>query len=139
MNRNQMLAEIAAVVSLRSTCSRLNVGAVLSREGRVISLGYNGAPAGVDHCDHTNDRPGDGCAKAVHAEANAIAFAARYGVATDRSVLHVTHMPCRKCAELIINAGIREVDYEHPYRDPSGIILLEEGGVNVYGPAPYQG
>lgn len=135
LSRGDMLFYMARTVSQRSTCDRLHVGAVLSRDGRVISLGYNGAPAGVDHCEHPWNKPDeDGCLQAVHAEANTIAFAARHGVATAGSVLHVTHMPCLKCAQLIINAGITAVYYLHSYRDPSGIILLTEGGVNVFGP-----
>lgn len=135
ISRDDMLDSMARTVSLRSTCSRLHVGAVISRAGRVISLGYNGAPAGVDHCQHLPGESQDvGCIKAVHAEANAITFAAKHGVSTDGAQLYVTHMPCLKCAQLIINAGINLVSYQIPYRDPSGIILLEEGGVHVVKP-----
>lgn len=135
ITRTDMLFSMARTVSRRSTCDRLHVGAVLSRDGRVISLGYNGAPAGVAHCEHPLFEPADtGCITAVHAEANAIAFAAKHGVATAGSELHVTNMPCLKCSQLIINAGIVRVSYIHTYRDPSGIILLEEGGVEVNGP-----
>ena len=135
ITREDMLFEMARTVANRSTCDRLHVGAVLSRDGRVISLGYNGAPAGVEHCKHpATEALGIGCTLAVHAEANAIAFAAKHGVATAGAELHVTHMPCLKCAQLIINAGIVRVSYIKAYRDPSGIILLKEGGVNVNGP-----
>lgn len=135
ISRTDMLFEMARTVANRSTCSRLHVGAVLSRDGRVISLGYNGAPAGVAHCRHpATEALGVGCTLAVHAEANAIAFAAKNGVPTDRAELHVTNMPCLKCSQLIINAGITSVSYLYSYRDPSGIIILKEGGVNVNGP-----
>ena len=135
ISRNEMLFSMARTVANRSTCDRLHVGAVLSRDGRVISLGYNGAPAGVDHCKHPETEVlGIGCTLAVHAEANAIAFAAKHGVPTDQAELHVTNMPCLRCSQLIINAGITSVSYLYSYRDPSGIILLKEGGVNVFGP-----
>ena len=135
ITRDEMLFEIARTVAKRSTCDRLHVGAVLSRNGRVITLGYNGAPAGVAHCKHpATEALGIGCTLSVHAEASAIAFAAKNGVSTDKAELHVTHMPCLKCSQLIINAGITSVSYLYSYRDPSGIILLKEGGVNVNGP-----
>lgn len=135
ISREDMLFSMARTVAKRSTCDRLHVGAVLSRDGRVISLGYNGAPAGVDHCKHPETEAlGIGCTLAVHAEANAIAFAAKHGVSTWGAELHVTNMPCLKCAQLIINSGIRKVSYLYSYRDPSGIILLTEGGVYVCGP-----
>ena len=135
ITRDEMLFEIARTVAKRSTCDRLHVGAVLSRNGRVITLGYNGAPAGVAHCEHpATEALGVGCTLAVHDEANAIAFAAKHGVATSGAELHVTNMPCLKCSQLIINAGIVRISYIHTYRDPSGIILLKEGGVEVNGP-----
>lgn len=138
ITRTDMLFSMARTVSRRSTCDRLHVGAVLSRDGRVISLGYNGTPAGVAHCKHPETEAlGIGCTLAVHAEANAIAFAAKHGVATAGSELHVTNMPCLKCSQLIINAGIVRVSYIYTYRDPSGIILLKEGGVEVNGPDTY--
>lgn len=103
-----------------------------------MSLGYNGAPAGVAHCEHAIELMGEhnpnGCQQAVHAEANAIAFSAKHGVSTNGAELHVTHMPCLKCSQLIINAGIFKVSYLQSYRDPSGIILLTEGGVLINGP-----
>lgn len=120
---------VAAIYSTRGTCGRLHVGAVASRDGRVLTTGYNGAPAGMPHCDHNE---GDiGCTVAVHAEANAIAFAAKYGVALHDAELHVTHMPCLKCAQLIVNAGISRVVFSQAYRDTSGVALLIEAGVTV--------
>lgn len=127
-----MLMRMALTVAERGTCSRLSVGAVLSRDGRIIAMGYNGAPSGVEHCNHSLNEPQhEACLTAVHAEANAIAFAAKHGVATEDSHLHVTHMPCLKCAQLVINAGVAKVTYLHEYRDPSGIVLLESAGVEV--------
>jgi dCMP deaminase len=120
--------ECAWVWSKRSTCERLHVGAVLSREGRILVTGYNGSPTSAVHCDHAD---GEFCNTAVHAEANLIAFAAKWGVETNGADIHVTHMPCRKCAELLCNAGIRSVKYDRPYRDTSGVDLLHTLGVHI--------
>lgn len=130
ISRDRMLMAMAGIVSLRGTCSRLQVGAVISHHGRVLSLGYNGAPAGMAHCDHTQDET-RGCQIAVHAEANAVVWAARKGIATEGAELHVTHMPCANCSRLIVNAGIRRVVFEFPYRLTEGVELLRDAGVEV--------
>lgn len=122
------MMDIAFTVARRGTCSRLQVGAIVSRDGRVISTGYNGKPVGMSHCVHTDDEP---CRLAVHAEANAVAFAARYGVSCAGAELHVTHQPCLNCAMLVINAGIVRVSYLETYRDPAGLHLLEGAGIDV--------
>lgn len=72
-----------------------------------------------------------GCQVAVHAEANAIAFAARFGVATEDAALYCTHEPCAACAKLIINAGISEVYYTVPYRLHDGLTLLQKSHIHV--------
>lgn len=101
----------------------------MSREGRVLVTGYNGAPSKVAHCDHTNN---DGpCTVAVHAEANAISFAAKHGVRLDGAELHCLLSPCLSCAQLIINAGITRVVYTSAYRDLSGVRLLVKAGVTI--------
>lgn len=128
--RNDMLMEMAHATAKRSTCNRLNVGAVISRAGRVLSTGYNGPVAGLDHCNHRSN--GQPCERAVHAETNAIAFAARHGVAIEGAILHVTHMPCLGCARLIVNSGLVTVVYQVPYRDLSGIELLSEAGIRSF-------
>jgi len=111
-----------------STCKRLYVGAVLAMDKRIISTGYNGAPAGLAHCVHDDVTP---CTRAVHAEANCISFAARHGIATEGAVLYSTHMPCISCAQLIINSGIRKVVYGEAYRKTEGQALLREAGIPV--------
>lgn len=123
-----MLLDVANVVAGRSTCSRLHVGAVLARDGRILSTGYNGAPTGAEHCAHVDDQP---CATSVHAEANALVFAARHGVATDGAQLYATHAPCAGCAGLIVNAGIRAVVYAQPYRSAAGLDRLRAAGIHV--------
>lgn len=134
-SRDSMLMNQALIISTRGTCSRAQVGAIITRKGRPISSGYNGAPAGIEHCDHSdpwaNAISEPGCQVAVHAEANAIAFAARHGVATENASLYCTHEPCHACARLIINAGIVEVYYLEPYRLHDGLKLLEAAGVFI--------
>lgn len=124
----ELLLRMAALVALRSTCSRLHVGAVLARDARVLSTGRNGAPAGMPHCRHDDDRP---CVVSVHAEANALAFAARHGVATAGAHLYLTHAPCRACAGLLVNAGVAAVTYAQPFRSRDGVDLLAAAGVHV--------
>jgi len=140
---------VAALWAEHSTCSRLAVGAVVSRDGRSFSTGYNGAPAGLPHCDHSGctcdpaavefdnnwspDCPQHGaCRTAVHAELNALMFAARYGLVTDGAEIHTTHQPCLNCAMAIINAGIIRVVFCHPYRDSGGLDLLVAAGVTAH-------
>lgn len=129
--RDETLMAVAKVYALRSTCNRLHVGAVLAMSGRIISTGYNGPPSNLNHCDHQRDDPTP-CSEAVHAEANAIAFAARHGLRTEHSTLYVTNQPCLGCAKLIINAGIRRVVYQYEYRDKSGVRLLFEANINCH-------
>lgn len=143
--RDQLMMSHALLVSHRSTCVRLQVGAVIAMDARIISTGYNGTPPGMPHCDHTCrcvtpairghvmgcagvDAP---CEKAVHAETNAIAFAARYGVSTAGGQLYVTNSPCLKCAQLIISAGITRLSYAMAYRIRDGIDLLKAANVEV--------
>ncbi|WVX87826.1 deoxycytidylate deaminase [Gordonia phage BillDoor] len=128
IGREQWLIDLATVISQRSTCSRLHVGAIAVRSGQLLAAGYNGAPAGMPHCVHTDEQP---CTRAVHAEVNCIASAARYGVSLAGAEVYVTHSPCVSCAGLLINAGISKVTFYIPFRDEAGVNLLEEAGVNV--------
>lgn len=135
----------------RSTCARAQVGCVISRESRVLSTGYNGAPAGMDHCSHVcscqpqgfEAQPGypfkhyphcqslKPCTEAIHAEANAIAFAAKYGVTTNGATIHTTRVPCLSCAGLIINAGVIRVVWMEPHREMTGWERLAAAGLEV--------
>ena len=125
--------EIANVVSKRGTCTRAFVGAVIAHEGRVISTGYVGSPSGHPHCTDVgcDIGPDSGCRRTVHAEANAFAFAAKHGVATDGGTIYTLKAPCVSCAKLIINSGIVRVVYINPYRDAGGLRMLEESGLQV--------
>lgn len=144
--REDVLMEIAKAVATRGTCDRKMVGAVIARQGRPLSVGYNGAPPGLPHCDENDHgwskafREGfsvtealemHGCHNATHAEANALAFAAKYGISTDGARLFVTVAPCENCARLLIAAGIIEVCYLEAYRDGSGIELLTNAGLTI--------
>ena len=122
---------VASIVSGRSTCRRLHVGALLVLEDRPIAWGYNGAASGEPHCGEECEHAADGCPNSIHAEANVIAWCARKGIATEGSVLFVTTAPCKACAGLLINAGIVEVYYQEPYRDPAGLERLRKSGVQA--------
>lgn len=122
---------VARLMAERSTCQRAHVGAVIAREGRILTTGYNGAPAGMPHCNH---RPTDlegGCKNAVHAEANAVAYAARYGINLMSSTLYTTLTPCLACAQLVINAGVTRAISSSIYRDMMGVNLLRDAGLEV--------
>jgi dCMP deaminase len=123
VSRDVYYLEMARTTTLRSTCSRLQVGAVLVRDDEVIGAGYNGAPKGVKHCVHVDDSP---CRVSVHAEANALIHARK---STTGSVLYVTHAPCFECAKLIINARVDHVVFAEYYRSLEGLDILSQGGV----------
>lgn len=126
--RDEVLMETARIWAHRGTCNRLRVGAVFSRDGRILAQGYNGAPAGMDHCHHDDGEP---CNRAVHAEANGIAWAARNGVPLEGCEVHITNLPCPNCALLIINAGIKRVVWDEDYRVREGLHLLHEASIIV--------
>lgn len=127
-SREFCLVATAFTWAERSTCSRLSVGAVVHRDGRILTQGYNGAPSGLPHCDY--EHSSENCL-AVHAEQNAIAFAAKYGVGLDGAGIVVTHQPCLSCARSIINSGIESVLYVQPYRLMDGVSLLLDAGLLV--------
>lgn len=123
---------LARHFATRATCPRAQVGCVLVRGKHVIASGYNGAPAGMPHCTDAGCQMVDGhCTRAVHAEANAIAQAARYGNAIDGAWVYCTHTPCATCAKLLLSAGIAGVVIERGYGDGGGPRTLLDGGVTV--------
>lgn len=130
-SRDEVLVKHAELVAQRSTCLRNQVGAVLARRGRIISTGYNGTPSNMPHCNARDCGPDHACTKTVHAEANAIAFAARYGIETEGATLYTQVSPCNDCAKLIINAGIYRVVYTDNYRDTSPLLMLEDAGIGI--------
>ncbi len=137
ISRDQMFAEMVKVVAKRCTCIRPidiagQVGAILVKEGRVISMGYAGSPKGMPHCTELGCiMEGGACIRTIHAEANSIAFAAKTGTPTNGATMYCTLGPCLSCAKLIINSGIREVVYLNEYRTSEGIELLKTAGIRV--------
>ena len=134
--------EMARLVAQRGTCPRAQVGAVIVKDRRIIRMGYNGAPPAMPHCvedgrtwvkglgekiqeNHPLCTP-DGCKNAIHAEANALAFAARYGIAVEGASMWCTHAPCLPCAQIMLAAGIAFANYNIAYRDTAGVELLEK-------------
>jgi len=124
INKINYFLKLANDIALRSTCLRHNVGAIIVRDGVILSTGYNGAPRGFPHCtscirDHKNIESGkesEYC-YAVHAEANAIINAARNGINIYDGELYCTHAPCSNCLKMIINSGIKIVYAQHEYKD----------------------
>lgn len=119
-SKDEYWMQIARDVATRATCKRRKVGAVLVRNSRVASTGYNGSPEGLPHClDDGCDMENGHCVKTVHAEANALIQAGLAGSSTEGTTLYTTASPCRACMGLIINAGIKRVVYADPYIDAS--------------------
>ena len=125
--------DIAQVVKRRGNCLRRQVAAIIVRQHRIISTGYNGTPSGIKNCYEggcprcASDVPSGenlGDCICAHAEENAIVQAACYGVALQGATLYCTDSPCLLCAKMIITAGIREVIYETEYRYNKQIAAL---------------
>jgi dCMP deaminase len=116
---DEYFMNIAREVSTRSTCDRKFVGAVVVRDKSILATGYNGSIRGLPHCDEDGHLMEDGhCVRTVHAEANAIAQAARHGVRIEGASIYVTASPCWGCFRLIANAGIARIHFGEFYRDP---------------------
>ncbi|MBT8351929.1 MAG: cytidine/deoxycytidylate deaminase family protein [Deltaproteobacteria bacterium] len=131
---------IAALVARRSTCTRRAVGAIIVKDKRILSTGYNGAPSGIRHCIDTgclreqmNVASGERheLCRGIHAEQNAIIQAAFHGVSIKDSTLFCTNLPCSICAKMIINAGIKIIYYESGYADSMSEEMLREAKVKV--------
>ena len=139
-NWDEYFLELADLVASRSTCIRRQVGAVLVRNERIISTGYNGAPRGLGHClDLGCLRESMGIpsgqryelCRGVHAEQNAIINAAYYGVATQGGILYCTHQPCIICARMIINAGVTQVVHRGDFSDDLAVQFMQEAGIKL--------
>ena len=115
---NEYFMKIAEQVASRSTCDRKHIGAVIVRDKTILSSGYNGSLRGAPHCDDAgHDMENGHCVRTVHAEANAIAQAAKNGVRIDEAELYVTASPCLSCFKLVANSGIQTIYYREFYRD----------------------
>jgi dCMP deaminase len=127
MNKQQKLDKtfinIAKEIGSLSYCTRSKVGAVLVKDGNVISFGYNGTPAGMDNGCEENNVTKD---EVIHAEMNAILKAAKSGNAVDGSTLYLSLSPCKNCCKLIVQSGIKRVVYLEEYRDLSPIEFLSK-------------
>jgi len=124
--------DITVQVARRSTCDRARVGAIIVKDKRILTTGYNGAPAGLPHCDEIGHLMiGGHCVRTLHAEQNAIIQAALHGVSVDGGTLYVTHQPCLTCAKMIINAGIQRVVYAGNYPDENAVAFLSQAGVEL--------
>jgi dCMP deaminase len=139
-SNDEYFMEMAQLVSSRSTCLRRRVGAVIVKEKRVLSTGYNGSPKGTKHCEEL------GCirvkmnvpsgtrhelCRGVHAEQNAVTQAAYFGVSVDGATIYTTTYPCSMCAKILINAGIKEIVFSEGYADDLSKELLEEADITV--------
>ncbi|NLY55470.1 MAG: cytidine deaminase [Firmicutes bacterium] len=137
---DQYFMEIAHLVAKRSTCLRRQVGAVIVKDRRILTTGYNGAPAGVPHCAEV------GClreqlgvpsgerhelCRAIHAEQNAIVQAAYHGVSLNGGICYTTVQPCSLCAKMLINAGIKCIIFQGDYPDALTQELLTAAGVET--------
>jgi dCMP deaminase len=121
------------LLALRSTCTRLTVGATIVRDKRIIAGGYNGSIAGGDHCMDEGCYVIDNhCVRTIHAEMNAILQCAKFGVGTENAEIYVTHFPCLQCCKAIIQAGIKTVYYATDYKNhPYAMELFQQAGVVV--------
>jgi dCMP deaminase len=129
---DEYFLQIAFTVAQRSTCDRAHVGCVLVRDRRILTTGYNGAPAGLPHCDDAGHLMVDGhCVRTLHAEQNALIQAALHGVGTEGATAYVTHQPCLTCAKMLINAGVRRVVYAGNYPDDYSRQFLVAAGVEL--------
>ena len=131
---------ITNLVAQRSTCLRRAVGAVLVKDKRILSTGYNGAPTNLKHCLEVGclrEQMGIESGKmhelcrGIHAEQNAIIQAAYHGVSVKGAVIYCTNQPCSICARMIINAGIVKIYYQSGYADPLAKELLAEANIEL--------
>ncbi|MCD6206801.1 MAG: cytidine/deoxycytidylate deaminase family protein [Methanosarcinales archaeon] len=137
---DEYFMNIAEVVATRSTCLRNQVGAVIVRDKRIVSTGYNGAPRNLEHCldigcireqEKIDSGTRHEMCRAVHAEQNAIIQAALHGISTRDSTIYCTHQPCVLCAKMIINASIVRVVFKQAYPDARALEFFREAGIEV--------
>lgn len=137
---DEYFLELARLVSKRSTCLRRQVGAVLVKDKKILTTGYNGAPSGIRHCTDI------GClrkkmkipsgerhelCRGLHAEQNVLLQAALVGTSTKGSTLYITNQPCMICAKMLINAGIKEIVIADGYPDKLAKDFLREARIKV--------
>jgi dCMP deaminase len=146
MNRpafDDIYMELAVNLAKRSHCIKRHVGAVLTKDTRIISIGYNGPPSGTHNCDEQwpdvgcpRDSKG-GCSLAIHAEQNAILYAVKNKTSVDGATLYITLSPCLACSRIIYSMGILRVIYLNSYAEfkglpaDEGVEFLQKFGVEV--------
>ena len=131
LSRHQAFMETAFVWAKRSTCCRLNVGAVVVINDRIVSHGYNGSPPGAPHC-RGNECPGiHGCRETIHAEQNALARVPR-GLEDAPKQIYTTHSPCLVCADSCRYHLVNRVYFSVPFRDLSGLDYLIDSKIEVF-------
>ncbi|WP_086347733.1 ComE operon protein 2 [Candidatus Enterococcus clewellii] len=123
----------SVLLALRSTCTRLEVGATIVRDKRIIAGGYNGSVSGDVHCIDEDCYVVDGhCVRTIHAEMNAVLQCAKFGIPTDGAEIYVTHFPCLQCTKMILQAGIKKIHYLKDYRnDPYAVELISKAGATA--------
>lgn len=128
-NKHIVYMRMAMELARLSKATRLQVAALIMSDGRILSCGYNGTPAGFPN---EAEHKGKTIPTVVHAECNAICFAAKYGVTTENTTLVVTHSPCMECAKLILQSGIQRIVFHIGYRDLKPLDFLRQGGVEIF-------
>ena len=130
--------DVAERFAQLSSATRLQVGAIVVKDDRIISIGYNGMPSGWDNCcedvvrqDEVGFQVTKTKAEVLHAETNAIAKLAKSGESGLGATMFVTHAPCIDCAKLVYQSGIATVYYKHKYRSTQGLEFLDKSGVEV--------
>lgn len=125
---NQYFMAQAILLSMRGTCKRLSVGAILVRDERIIAGGYNGSVSGDVHCIDEGCYMVDGhCLRTIHAEMNAILQCAKFGIPTANAEIYVTDFPCLQCTKMLLQAGIKKIYYLRNYHnDPYALSLLKK-------------
>jgi len=131
---------ITELVAKRSTCRRRSVGAIIVKDKRILTTGYNGAPSGIRHClevgclrEQLNVASGERheLCRGIHAEQNAIIQAAFHGVSIKDAILYCTNLPCSICAKMIINAGLKKIYYRSGYADAISGDMLQEASIEI--------
>jgi dCMP deaminase len=139
---DEYFMEICRTVAKRATCDRGRSGCVIAKDNRLLVTGYVGAPAGLPHCDevghkmkqvvHEDGTVTNHCMRTVHAEQNAICQAAKNGISIEGGTLYCKMTPCRTCAMLIINCGIKRVVCETRYHDSGDSLeMFSAAGVEI--------
>ena len=126
LKKLHLYLDLAERVAKESYCKRLQVGAIIVKDGNIISFGYNGTPSGMPNKCEESDVT---FSYVLHAESNAITKACKSPISTEGAAMYITHSCCLECAKLIIQSGIKKVYFMHKYRDESGIKLLQNCGV----------